>query len=148
MGYLILLQLAGILWSEAVLGGPDLLFILTPLDSTTKRPAHKTYFRKSAFAPCQIILLFMYVPEGGAHILPERIRISLEDISFVILQRSGDCCLEPGPRGPSSGAAFLAHLAGGVTVCLAMLDRRWEARGAGSRAQQSSSVGGKGEHGL
>lgn len=147
MHSLILLQLAGILWSEAVLGGPDLLLILTPLDST-KRPAHKTYFRKSAFAPCQIILLFMYVPEGRAPILPERIRISLEDISFVILQRSGNWGLEPEPQGPSSGAAFLAHLAGRVTVCLATLDRRWEARAAGSRAQQSSSVGGKGERGL
>ena len=123
------------------------MFILTPLDSTTKGPAHKTYFRKSAFAPCRIVLLFMYVPKGGAHILPERIRIGLEDMSFVILQRRGDWCLEPEPRGPSD-AALLAHLAGRVTVCLATLGHRWEAQWVGLPAQQSSSVGGKGERGL
>lgn len=76
-----------------------------------------------------------------------RIRTGVEDISFVILQRRGDWCLEPEPWGPS-GAAVLAHLAGRVTVCLATLDHRWEARGVGLRAQQSSSVGGKGERGL
>lgn len=69
----------------------------------------------------------MYVPKGGAHLLPEN--KDRRGGRALLFCRRGDWCLEPEPWGPSSGAAVLAHLAGRVTVCLATLDHRWEARG-------------------
>ena len=163
MASLTLLQLAGTLRSKAIPKGhaehiccSDPRHWILPL-----RVLHSEHKVSPSSLP-NYSLVLLCVPRGGEPYTPwarrfpyytrepprSGRRLSLEDISFVTLQRGGDLCHKPGPKDPPGGAADLTHLAGIVTVCWATLGHTWEDLGAGLLARQSSSVGGKGERGL